>query len=158
MARQLFANIAIALIWAFLHTSYTFKNFFIGFVIGAILLLLFQRRFGQDFYLRKILKVLKLLFIFIKEIVVANFQVFFLVIKPKLHLRPGIIQLPIDLRSPLKIVILANMITLTPGTLTMEISPDNKILYIHVLDIGDEEAIKNDIRTKFENNIKECSK
>ncbi|MDD2220789.1 MAG: Na+/H+ antiporter subunit E [Clostridia bacterium] len=158
MARQLFANIAIALIWAFLHTSYTFKDFFIGFVIGAILLYIFQRRFGQDFYLRKILKVLKLSFIFLKEIVVANFQVFFLVIKPKLYLRPGIIQLPIDVRSPLKIVLLANMITLTPGTLTMEISPDNKILYIHVLDIGDEEAIKNDIRTKFENNIKECSK
>ena len=158
MARQLFANIAIALIWAFLHTSYTFQDFFIGFVIGAILLYIFQRRFGQDFYLRKIPKVLKLSFIFLKEIVVANFQVFFLVLKPKLNLRPGIIQLPIDLRSPLKIVLLANMITLTPGTLTMEISPDNKVLYIHVLDIEDEEAIKNDTRTKFENNIKECSK
>ncbi len=149
------ANLVLMLIWAFLRSSYTLVDFCIGYLLGAVLLAIFQHRLGSPFYLRKVWSVCKLFCIFLRELVKANFQVFFIILHPQLNIKPGIIKMEIFIRSPLGISLLANMITLTPGTLTMEISPDNRYLFIHVLNINNGEEIKRNIRKNFEDNIME---
>ena len=69
-------------------------------------------------------------------------------------IKPGIVAMPIDLESDVQITLLANMITLTPGTITAEVSPDNKILYIHVLECEDAEGVIAGINNAFVKRIK----
>lgn len=160
---QLAINLFLALVWMFLHTSYTVVTFLVGFVLGALIIFLVDLILGhrrvsaprehKRFYLLRMLIALKLFFIFLGEMAMACFQVLLLVLRPQLNMRPGIIRVDIYLDSPMQISLLSNMITLTPGTLTMEIEQDNSALFIHVLNIADTEAIKTRIKRKFEKNI-----
>ncbi len=153
--RQFILNIIISMIWAFLHTSYTASDFLVGFVLGAILICLFSSTTDQhSFYLVRVCRILKLALIFLIELVKACFQVLYQVLQPELKIKPGIIKMDISLESPEEIALLANMITLTPGTLTVEVAHDNKALYIHTLVIDDAHAICQGIRNSFEANIK----
>lgn len=78
-------------------------------------------------------------------------------LSPKLKIKPGIFAFRTDLKTDWEITILANMITLTPGTLVIDISDDRSILYIHAMDIEDAEKAIHDIRVSFEKAIQEVS-
>jgi multicomponent Na+:H+ antiporter subunit E len=75
-----------------------------------------------------------------------------------LSIRPGIIAYRTDLRTDFAKSWLANMITLTPGTLTLFVSDDHSTLYIHTLDIDDAEAVSAGIRRAFESKLLELEK
>ena len=77
------------------------------------------------------------------------------VFSPKLNIKPGIIKVPIDIEGPFWITTLANMVTLTPGTLTVEVSTDNKFLYVHCLNIDNEANVIASIKDTFEKKILE---
>ncbi len=157
MSYQIILNMILALTWMFLTTSATGSSFIIGYLLGAIILYLFRRFFDTPFYLRKVVAVSKLLLIFIKELFIANFDVFKTILRPKLELTPGIFTYETSLKKDWQITLLANLITLTPGTLVMDISPDNKTLYIHALNVGEISEMTDGIRNSFERVIKEVS-
>ena len=157
MLGQFLANIAIACLWVFLNGSYTMPTFVAGYLMGMLLLYLFGRSSEHTFYMARLWRVIKLLFIFLREMVIACFQVFVLVIAGTKKINPGIIEYQTELETPLQVTLLANMITLTPGTITMEISEDNKLLFIHVLKLDNADAIRDGIRRNFEEHIKEVS-
>ena len=157
MSYQIILNMILALTWMFLTTSATGPSFVIGYLLGAIILYLFRRFFDTPFYLRKVVSVVKLLLIFIRELLIANLDVFKAILRPKLELKPGIFSYETTLKKDWQITLLANMITLTPGTLVMEISPDNQTLYIHALNIGEIDEMTAGIRDSFERVIKEVS-
>jgi multicomponent Na+:H+ antiporter subunit E len=92
---------------------------------------------------------------FLKELILASLRVTYDVLTPTHHMNPGIIALPLDATSDLEITLLANMITLTPGTLSLDVSDDKKTLYIHEVYImnGDIEAKKREIKNGFERRI-----
>ena len=69
-------------------------------------------------------------------------------------MRPGIVAIPLDLDRDWQVALLANLITLTPGTLTVEISSDHKTLFVHELVIEDPEAVRRQIKQGFERRIK----
>ncbi len=73
-------------------------------------------------------------------------------------MRPGIFAYPTVLKKDWEITVLSNLITLTPGTLVVDVSPDNKILYIHAIDIEDAEETIDSIRNSFEKAIMEVSR
>ena len=105
------------------------------------------------FFIRLFHKVglgLRLFFFFIKEVLIANYAVAKKVLAPRLSLRSGIIALPLELKGDIPITLLANMITLTPGTLSVDLSPDRKFLFVHILDIDDPEEEKRKIKEGFE--------
>jgi multicomponent Na+:H+ antiporter subunit E len=101
-------------------------------------------------YLRKTPPALALLLNFVRKLVASNWAVLRIIIRPRLALRPGILAYHTELRTDLAKTWLANMVTLTPGTLTLFISEDGKTLYIHTLDIDDPVAIADTIRRTFE--------
>jgi multicomponent Na+:H+ antiporter subunit E len=72
--------------------------------------------------------------------------------------RSGVIAVPTELTSDLALTVLANMITLTPGTLTLDISLDRRYLYVHTLNLDDPEDVKQEIRQAFEVYLRELSR
>ena len=99
------------------------------------------------------MKWLSLLLLFIRELVMSALKVAWLVVQPKLTIRPAIIAYPLTVTTDLQITLLANMITLTPGTLSVDVSDDRKWLYVHAIDIESKEALIGSIASGFETSI-----
>ena len=154
MSKQILGNLFLAVIWMCLTNLYTFGNFALGFLFGLLVIFLLYRKNGRRFYLFKLFLGVRLLLIFFKEIIWSNFTVLKLLFFKK-NIRPAIVRYETRLTDPLAVTILANMITLTPGTVTMEISPDRRQLFIHALVVDDIETFCDTIRVKFEENIAE---
>lgn len=91
-----------------------------------------------------------LFLVFFFDIVIANFSVALRVVRANHHLRPAFVELPLDLQDDFGIAILAAMITLTPGTVSADVSPDRKFLFIHVLDTSDPPMIVRKIKSRYE--------
>lgn len=141
--------------WMILREQYTVGDFAVGFVVAASVLYLLRDFFIQPVHIRAPLKWLRLLLVFAFEVIVANLQVAWIVIRPRLRITPAAIQLPLDLRNDVSITALANMITLTPGTWTIDVAPDRSALYVHCLSATDVEAVKRQIKKQFEAPLKE---
>jgi len=73
-------------------------------------------------------------------IIKANFDVAYRVLHPKLPINPGIVKVKTNLKSDTALTFLANSITLTPGTLTVDIDTDNGVLYVHWIDVKDKDT------------------
>lgn len=158
MAFQILLNFFLAFIWMFLSNDYSSLAFFKGFFFGGLIIFALRRFFDQRFYIANVVAVIKLLFIFGSELIKSNIAVLKVILSPKLAIQPGIFALETELKKDWEITVLSNLITLTPGTLVLEVSEDKKILYIHAMDIDDVEQAKLDIKNTFEKAIKEVSR
>jgi multicomponent Na+:H+ antiporter subunit E len=105
-----------------------------------------------------ILKWLVLLSYFLKELILSGVKVAWLAVQPQLRLQPAIIAYPLTLVTDVQITLLANMITLTPGTLSVDVSADRKTLFIHALDVPSRERLIGDIAGGFETRILEATR
>ena len=158
MAFQIVINLIIAFMWMFLSESYTASSFFGGYLLGILLLLLLNRFLPGTFYLKRFIKIIRLILLFIKELISSNIDIVKLVYTPKPEVEPGIFELPTELKSDWEITLLANLITLTPGTLSVAVSNDNTHLYIHAMDIDTVEDSINSIKRTFEKAIMEVTR
>ena len=158
-------NIALALVavnlffrWVTVVPDNGFTAFGVFFVF-YFLLWLFSALYDRNHF-RKVPKILNLTLFFLKELFMANLKISWEIITPKLSMQPGVIAYPLMAQSDLEITILANLISLTPGTLSLEVSDDRKILYFHALYIngGDIEAVINDIKYGFEKKLLEITR
>jgi multicomponent Na+:H+ antiporter subunit E len=158
MVGLLLLNLILALTWAALQGELNVANLVIGFLVSAVLIFLFRRMFFGSLYFRKVLLGLTLTLVFIKELIKSNIAVLRVVLNPRLRVRSGVIAVPTELTNDVALTILANMITLTPGTLTLDISPDRRYLYVHTLNLDDPEDVKQKIRLAFEVYLRELSR
>ncbi|MCY8511477.1 Na+/H+ antiporter subunit E [Bacillus mojavensis] len=158
MAFQILLNVFLAFCWMFLSNDGSAAGFITGFILGMISLFFFRRFLAHPFYLWKIFSIIKLFLIFIRELYLANVSVLKTVLSPKLDIKPGIFAFKTELTTDWEITLLSLLITLTPGTLVMDISDDRTILYIHAMDIEDAEKAIFDIRESFEKAIQEVSR
>ena len=151
----LLCNILLALEWMSMHDEFSNENFVIGFALGFLILFFARRVTGSPSYVHKVGQVVGLLVFFIKELIVANLRVAYDVLTPGYRMRPGILAVPLDARTDLEITLLANMISLTPGTLSLDVSADRRTLYLHVMYATDPEAVKESIKHGFERRVLE---
>ena len=158
MAVQILANIFIAITWMFLQNDYTITSFIFGYFIGVIILFILRRFLSFDFYLRRVWAIIKLIMLFIIELIKANIDVVKTVLSPKLTNQPGIVAVTTKLESDIEITLLAALISLTPGTISMDFSEDSKTIYIHALNVPDKEEMIEDIHNTFERAIKEVTR
>ncbi|SDI35073.1 Na+/H+ antiporter subunit E [Natribacillus halophilus] len=158
MAFQILLNIVIAIFWMALQGEYTSVNFVIGYVIGLGVVYFLRGSLNETFYMRRVWAIIKLIVIFIKELVVANLDMIRIVLSPKLNVTPGIIALRTDLKTDWEITILSMCITLTPGTMTMDYSQDGRTLYIHSIHMNSTQEVIDDVRNNFERAIQEVTK
>lgn len=89
------------------------------------------------------------------EVLKANVAVALAVLRPVRRLRPGVLGIPLEPLSAAEITLLANIITLTPGTLSLDVSSDRRTLYVHFLHVGDEDAMVADIKRRYERRVME---
>lgn len=158
MAFQILLNVFLAFMWMFIKVSFDTSSFIKGYLFGLIIIFVFRRFFNSRFYLGRVLAAIKLTLIFLRELILSNIAVLKVVLKPKLDMRPGIFAYETSLTKDWEITILSSLITLTPGTLVVDVSNDNKILYIHAMDIADIDEAVNSIKDSFEKAIMEVSR
>src|SRR5690625_6384239 len=99
MAFQILLNALIAIVWMFLSTSFTPQTFVIGYLIGILILLIMRRYFKERFYLGWIWAAIKLILIFLRELVMSNITVLRIVLDPKMDIKPGVFAFPTELES-----------------------------------------------------------
>lgn len=148
----------LAFLWVFFEGSLSASTFIIGYLLGILIIFTMRRFFPTRFYLYRVFSIAKLIAIFLKELLLSNWAVLKVVLKPKLAIQPGIFALETQLKTDWEITLLANLITLTPGTLVVDVSPDCKTLYIHAMDIDDVDDSIASIRDSFEKAIMEVSR
>lgn len=100
--------------------------------------------------LRSPLAALRLVLLVTYDIVIANIAVARLVLGPPNRLRPVFVQVPLELTDDLSISLLASIITMTPGTVSCDLSKGNTSLLVHALDCGDPPALVADIKQRYE--------
>lgn len=157
MAFQILINLLIAILWVFLNSNFTVGSFIFGYLMGIILLFVLRYFFEFDFYLRRVWAFIKLCILFAVELTKANVDMVRVVLRPRLDHKPGIIAVRTKLETELEISLLAALISLTPGTIAMDFSDDNKTLYIHAIDVEDEDEFRDDIHNSFERAILEVT-
>lgn len=152
---NLFAlNLVLAMVWAAITGAFTPLNVFAGFVIGSLALGLLRHQFGTRYFDRGT-QLIKLMLLFLYELVLSALRVARDVLRPRMRFQPGIIAFPLASDDDVQITLLANLITLTPGTLSIDVSTDKTTLYIHAMYAHDPESLKREIRDGFERQIKE---
>jgi multicomponent Na+:H+ antiporter subunit E len=149
-------NIIFALIWASVTGSFTALNIAFGFFLSVLALYVLREDVGTLGYISRARRVLSLFLLFLKELLMSAWKVAVLVLKPKMDLKPGIFAFPLTVDRDFEITLLANLITLTPGTLSVDVSVDRKFLYVHAIDCSDPEGAKRDIANGFEAKILEA--
>ncbi|MBF0713822.1 Na+/H+ antiporter subunit E [Gemella sp. GH3] len=155
MAIQILINIVIGFLWMVLSNGYNTEYFAVGFFWGAIIIIIFKKLLPGQLYFLYIYKWLKLILLFLIELIKADIAVLKLMYKPKLNVNPAIFEYPLDVKKDWQITLLANMITLTPGTITVNVSHDNSKLFIHRLDTEDINGEIEAIKSSFEKAILE---
>ena len=150
-------NILLALVWVGMSGDFSLSTFVLGFALGFVVLFFARRVIGAPQYAFKIVKALELFVFLLWELLLANLRVAYDVLTPGYQMRPGVIALPLDARTDAEITLLANLITLTPGTLSLDVSSDRRVLYIHVMyiDRGDLEEVRRKIKSGFERRVLE---
>ena len=149
------ANVFLALVWSLMNERFTLPDLTIGFIFGYVLLWFLQPLIGKSVYFIKVVQIVRFLSFFIKELIVANLRVAWHVITPSSFFKPGIVAVPLEEMSDLEATLLANILTLTPGSFSVDLSTDRKVLYVHVMDVHDAEEVKRDIKENYEKSLLE---
>lgn len=141
--------------WVAVTGEVSIANLLEGAVLAGLLVLLLRVPVRRRLRLEKLPKALGLLGYFLKEILVSNAAVARILLSPVSSLSPGIVAVPLDLKSDAGITVLANLVTLTPGTLSLDVSPDRTTLYVHAIHVEDPEAFRRELKEGFERRVKE---
>lgn len=157
MKTKFLSNILLTLIWVFLTGGYEFNNFLFGFVLSFIILWILSgvEDKGNKKYFKIVPRIISFILFFIWELTKANIQVAYEVITPKFSMKPGIVAIPLDAKTDLEITLLANLITLTPGTLALDVSTDRSVLYVHGMYVMNKKEFITDIKQGFEKRLLE---
>lgn len=91
-----------------------------------------------------------LLVLFLRELALSAWAVIRATLSPRLAMRPGVVAVPLRLRSAAGVTLLADMVTLTPGTTSLHVSEDRSILYVHAMDVESAEAVRASIAERLE--------
>lgn len=148
-------NVMLSFIWVGLTGSFLVVNFLFGFVLSYLILLLMSRNDTTTSrqYFDRIPKIISFMFYFGYELVKANLQVAYDVITPRFFMKPAIVRFPLTAETDFEINLLANIISLTPGTLILDVSNDKKVLYIHVMYMTDRESFIQYLQNGFEKKL-----
>ncbi|MEZ4866664.1 MAG: Na+/H+ antiporter subunit E [Caldilineaceae bacterium] len=144
-------NVIIAFLWQMVMPLFGLLDYVIGFGIGLLGIWLYDRAYGRRAYLLASFGLYVLW-----EIVKSNLSLAKLVLQPNPNLDPGIIAIPLTVSSGLEIMILASVITLTPGTISVDLGHNTlgeQVLYVHNLTVGDPAAFRAEVKAGFERRL-----
>ena len=156
MIKLLPINLLLALSWGAMTGSFSEVNLAFGFIVSAAALYLIREQVGTVGYFTRAFRIVSLAGLFIYELVLSSIRVARMVLSPHMKLNPGIVAFPLRVDRDFEITLLANLITLTPGTLSVDVSDDRRTLFVHCIDVPDPEETIREIRDGFELKIMEA--
>ncbi|MCF8030370.1 MAG: Na+/H+ antiporter subunit E [Desulfohalobiaceae bacterium] len=156
MSHLFLINLLLAAGFAVIMDQLNLGGLIAGFLIGYAALWITRSLFGATRYFMRVIKLIKLAGTFIWELVVSNFRVLWDVITPTHISRPAVIGVPLDAHSDFEIMVVANIISLTPGTLSLDVSEDRSTLYVHVMFVDDVETARAQIKERIEKHVLEA--
>ena len=148
-------TIVLAVLWASLNGQLTGASLVAGFVLGSLVLLTMARGLDLPVPLARTRHLVGLLLFFLWELLLANLRVAWDVVTPRPRMRPGVIAVPLTARTDVEIMVLANMVSLTPGTLSLDVSSDRRFLYVHAMYLHDRDRLVRGIQHGFERRLLE---
>ncbi|MEL6953873.1 MAG: Na+/H+ antiporter subunit E [Pseudomonadota bacterium] len=148
---NLAANLLLAAIWAIFFGGFTWLTTLSGLVVGYVVLWLLQPLTGvKSSYFKRVYYWAKLLVLFHYELIVSSIEVLWDIFTITNKSRPAMIDMPLDAKSDLGILLVTNLISLTPGTLCIDVSEDRKWLKIHAMFADDPEAVCRTLKNGME--------
>lgn len=148
------ANLLLALIWSGLFGSMDFATFVSGYAVSYLFMALIYRASDPvPAYFSRPWKIACFAVFYLKELIVSNLVVALSIISPRLDIKPGVIAMPLQARTDIEITLLANLITMTPGTLSLDVSADRSTLFVHAMNIDDAEQLKRQLSDTLEKRV-----
>lgn len=148
-------SLAILLLWVVLAPDWSLGSVLLGAVLGVALPWLTQDFWPNRPHIARPLTALILVVRIIGDIIVANVQVARLVLGPLDRLTSGFIEVPIEIEDPFVATLFGAILSLAPGTVTIEIDRERKVMLVHVLNLKDREALIASIKARYEAPLKE---
>jgi multicomponent K+:H+ antiporter subunit E len=150
-----YLTVLLAITWMLLENTLSAGVFVFGLILGLVIPIVTAAFWPDRPVLRRPGGVLSYVAIVIWDIVVANVIVAYTILfKSNEQMRPAWICVPLDLRTPEAITILAGTITLTPGTVSADLSSEGHSLLVHCLDAEDPDAVRDQIKSRYESRLK----
>jgi len=148
--RILALNLLLALIWSFARADFSASVFLVGFVLAYGVLFLLRPLLPDTRYFRKLPQFVRLTAFVLYELVLSSLRIAWDVVTPAAFRHPGIVAVPLRAESDLEIALLANLVTLTPGTLSLEVGESPRVLYVHSMFAEDPDEVRRVIQRRFE--------
>ena len=146
-------NILLAFIWAALTAHFSAENIALGFIISFLILAATSQIWGDKSYAKKTWFLVKFFGFIIWEILVSSCKVAACVLQPNLKNKSAVIAIPLDVKTDLAITLMANLISLTPGTLALDVSTDKKFLFVHTMFATDIEKLRFSFKKDIEQKL-----
>lgn len=146
-------NTLLAVVWMMITGDFQQGNLLLGYFVGLLILFFIGPVIGAADYARRVVALIRLALYFLTDVINSNLRMARDVLWPRLDVRPGVIAVPIEANSDIEIVMLANFITLTPGSLSLDVSDDRNTLYLHVMDLSDPAGLERKVKNGYERRI-----
>lgn len=150
-------NVILAAFWAAISGEITLGRLLLGFLFGYMVLLVSRRAFGPTKYFTKIRRFVSLVVFLVYSLILASLRLTLDILTPTHRMQPGIIAVPLEAKTDAEISLLTNLISLTPGTLSLDVSEDRSTLFVHVMYIasGDVDRVRRMIKQNWERRVLE---
>ncbi|HWR50273.1 MAG TPA: Na+/H+ antiporter subunit E [Bryobacteraceae bacterium] len=151
---MILANVLLALAWAALNGQFSLQSLVTGLLLGHLVMRILAR--GEVLpasEVRRVDRAFLLLAYLAWQIVVANFRITRDVVSIHYRMRPGVIRLPLDVKTDGEILLLAAMINITPGSVALDVSADRSVMYVHVMNMLSPDDARKDIKEGFERRV-----
>lgn len=150
-----FLSALLIAVWMLLVNRFAWGSLVFATILAVIIPALTAPYWPDRARLHGIGRIAAYLLLVVWDIVVANVQVAMIVLfKPRAALRPAFISIPLELKSPEAITVLAGTITLTPGTVSCDLSEGGHALLVHCLHAPDPDSVRDDIKSRYEARLK----
>lgn len=148
-------SLLLLAVWLLMVRSLSPGHILLGGVLAVVIPLYTYRFWDVQPRVRRPGLLLRFVLRVLGDIIVANFEVAWLIVNPWRRTRPHFVEYPLMLQERFTITLLANTISLTPGTVSANLRMDGDTLLIHALDVEDDDALIEQIRERYERPLKE---
>jgi len=148
-------TLALALLWLLLNNTVAVGHVLLGIFLGLVIAIAVRSTLPAIPAIRAPGKALAYVVLVLGDILVANVQVARLVLSPIARLRPRVVSVPLDIEDPFVASLLAATVTLTPGTVAVDLDMAARRLSVHALDAADDAAVSDAIKSRYEARLKE---
>lgn len=157
MIQHFLMNLMLTFVWVAISGTLNFINFLFGYVLGFAILWLIERRKekSRKKYFYRVPKIISFILYFFYDMLRANVKIAYDVVTPSHFMKPAIVEYPTMAKTDFEITMLSNVISLTPGTLIIDVSDDKNFIYIHSLYVNDKSEFIQHIKKNLETRLLE---